>query len=371
MRRAGLTLLLLSAGCAGARPVPQPASLEQGAIVARVALKGAEMPNWRRHQADKVYWAKVNAYGDLDLDHPLETKLAREGDVYLFDLPPGKYAPFAAEYPSLGVRFLARLEPEVRKKMQVEVGGGRVVFAGDVLVRTEWEGFLPALEHQGLRLAFLVPPFNKRAVEVATRSPRFDESPMAEIAALRRARKVAAGTLWVEKIDERIVELGNPADPLTTGLIRKKVVPATVSEAGRFAYVDTLGWGAPRSIDGGLEWREPKGQAKVAVAFIAYSSTRTLEKQLETLRLAGSPEDEHVLYEVRVGSLPARSARFTTYSYGTEKLVGAETAVHVTEAVVVGRPKGYYLLLYRASKDAFDRFHEGFFNFVKRLKFLA
>lgn len=367
MRYAALMLLPVVAGCAGA-PVTQPASLDQGMLISRIAIKGRELPNFRRHPADTVYWARVNAHGDLDLDHPVETTHKSEGDTYAFGVQPGRYAPFAAAYDGLRIRFLAKLDPELRKQLAVDVPRGGVGFTGETLVRTEWEGVLVALEHVGMRLASLVPPFKRRVVDVPTQLPKVDKTPELELAALKRARRAAAGTLWIERLDERIAALGNPPERLYTGLIRKK--PVAPTRADRFSYIDTLEWGQARAIDGGLEWREPKSRARVAVAFVSYSS-RTLERQLEALRLAGSAEDDHVLYDVRVGSLPAHAARFTTYSYGTQKLVGAETKVHVTEALVVPDRDGYYLIVYRARKEDFDAFRPLFSRFVSYLKFLG
>lgn len=357
------------AGCLGARRPAPPAALEHGGIHARVAFKGRELPNLLRHQADQIYWARVNSFGELDLDHPIETTLSKKGDCYVLDLPPGKYAPFAAAYSGLRIRFLARLDNDLRKQMTVDVTPGSFVFAGDALVRTEWEGVLAALEHSGRRILAALPPWRRHTVDITAGSPKNDRSPAAELAALRRAREVMAGTLWAPRVEERYVALGNPADPLTTGLIRKKPVAAKVAE--RFSYMDTLDWGQPEKIPGGLQWREPKNQARIAVTWVEYSPTRTLEGQLDRLREAGSAEDRHSLFDVRVGSLPAKGARFTTYSYDKDGLVGEGEKAHVTEAYVVGQRDGYYLLLYRARKEAFEKWRRAFADFVQRLRFLG
>lgn len=368
MRRAALPFLILAFGCSGTRRPEQPSALDRGAIAARVAIKGRELPNFIRHQADQLYWARLNSFGDLDLDHPIETTLAKNGDLFVLDLPPGKYAPFAAAYSGLRIRFLARLDNEVRKQMTVEVEPGRLVFAGDTLVRSEFEGVLVGLEHLGRRLLALLPPWKRSNIDITTGSPRIDKTPALELAMLKRAQRSLSGTQWRRLVDERIVELGNPADPITTGLIRKKKVPP--KRAHRFSYMETLDWGAPEEIPGGLQWREPKGRARVAVTFVSYSS-RTLEVQLDKLKLAGSPEDDHTLYDVRVGSMPAKAVRFTSYAYGKDALVGDQESVHVTEALVVPQREGYYMLLYRAGKGDFERWRREFADFVQRLKFLG
>lgn len=362
--------LVLSAGalaaCAGPQ-LGQPSSTEQGVLAIRVSLKGRELPNWITHHADEVFWAQVNPWGDLDLDHPLRSTVAKNGDCYVLDVPPGRYAPFAAAYSSLRLRFLARIDNDVRKELAVDLAPGGFAYAGDVSLRTEWDGPWIMLAHAGLHVLGALPPFKRPSVDIIAGAAKIEKDPAHEAALLRRARAALAPTLWSALAQERLDELGDPASPIVKGFIRKRVVPSV--QLDRFSYIDTLKWGSARKIPGGLEWREPKGRARVIVGFVDEAAGgKPRAKALEELKLAGDTADDHVLYDVSVDSRPGETARYTSVSYPEQKLVGSDPSVYTTQATIVPAKGGYYVLVYRARKDAFDKFLPAYSFFLRHLR---
>lgn len=353
------------AGCAGA-PIKQPSSTELGILAARVSLKGGEFPVWMRHYADQVYWAKVNPWGDLDLDHPIVTTVAENGDCLALDVPAGRYAPFAAAYTSLRLRFVARIDNDMRKEMAVDLPPGGVAYAGTLEMKTNFDGFLAMLEHAGLHGLGALPPFRLPSVDIDAHSPNFHRELTGEAELLRRARLALRGTVWVERVDERLAELGNPAPEVVEGVFRKRVVAPLTAQ--RFSYIDTLKWGAPERIPGGLQWRRPKSKARIFVSYVDEAAGgHPRQKALDELRLAGETSDEHVLYEVFIDSHPGRAARYTSFVYPPDKLVGVQPEVFSTQAMIVFDKTGYYVLLYRAPRAEFERFLPAFTAFVRHL----
>lgn len=367
MSRLWAVAALFLAGCA-TPPLKQPASTEHGALAIRLSFKGRELPSFLTHQASEVFWAKLNAYGDLDLDHPVLTTLARDGDCYVLDVPPGKYAPFAAAYSFARLRYLVRIDNDLRKQLTVEVRPGAFTFGGEVLLRTEFEFGWGTVYDLGLHVLGALPPFHRPTIDVVAANPKVDLDVKPEAALLKRALLALAGTLWTDRVEERLTELGRPADPIMTGFIRRKALPTTQTE--RFRYVDTFEWGKPKPLAGGLEWREPKGRARVVVGWVDDPSGEKRSRALEKLKLSGESGDEHVLFDVWVDSHPGRSARYTTFVYPEGKLVGADAAqVYTTQTMVVDGKGGYFLLMYRAQKEEFGRFLPAFTAFVEHILF--
>lgn len=361
--------LVLFFGCAGPEQRRPPSSVDQGALIIRLSFKGKELPNLRTHWADQVFWARLNSYGDFDLDHPIATNFAENGNAYALDVPPGRYAPIAASYLSLGLRFSIRIEDSVRRQAIVNLKSGGIVFAGELSLRTEWNGFLAGMGHLFARLR----PFSHPLIDVSDdiNSPILDQDPIIEAEALRIARRDLAGTSWGERIQARLSEIGNPPRPILHGLFKPKAVLAT--EAGRFAYIDTLDWGRPRKVPGGLEWNEPKGKARVLIAFVDEATGgKPREKALAEMRDSGSAEDAHVLSDVSVKGRPARKAFFTTYVYPKDAIAGGEPqTIWKTQVFLLPDPKGYYFIVYRAKRDKFEDLRPDFEKFIQYLELRA
>jgi hypothetical protein len=369
MRRAAALLLPLLAGLSACIPniaLREPTSPDHGGIVMALSFKGEEFPYWLRHKAAELFFAKVLPDGSLD--PKLVPANYRAGDrVYALDLPPGKYALVAASYFTGRTRQLARFQGDKAKTWVVEVKPGQLVFGGAAQVNRRFPGWDVFFMNGLRRMASYLPPFKRAVIPVETGLAKTDRSRGVELQALRLARADLSGSAWSLLAEDKIREYGDPPPVITVGMIRKKPVPP--KRAQFFSWMDTLEWGAPRPVTGGLEWSRPKSHAWVSVSFVPAEGpgARPMEQELSSLREAGAPEDMHALVSVQISSRPAYAIRYTTYLYGEASLVGADVSVLRTEAVVVPAKDGYYKLQYRAARPEFDRFRPEFAHFVRYL----
>jgi hypothetical protein len=196
-----------------------------------------------------------------------------------------------------------------------------------------------------------------------------DTSRLAEVDALVAARRDLAGTLWREKVEPRLISLGGPPPAsVTTGFWRKRPVPH--QNAGTFSWIDTLGWGPPLPVQGGLEWRHPKDRARIAVRFRKEGEAgfKPFEDYLRELRGLGGLEDSHAFEETVISTAVARVIRYTKYVYPEPYLTGSVKVVYLTEAAVIPGTGGYYVLHYRTRKEDFAKFRRDYLRFRAQLR---
>lgn len=358
---------LLAASCAAVgerREVPQPAQADAALTIIGVSIKARKIDPFAE-RAETCHVVPVTAAGELDIDHPIRSDKAHGGWIFFFNLPPGRYAPVAFTYRRRAKRFLARLEPAVSRAWAFEVKRGGIAFAGDNFLRREFPGWGQTVQNFLKTFRFLAPPFKRGVVRLPLSGPRVDRSWLAELRALRAARKGLAGTLWTGWIDARLKEMGNPQEPLTKrGFFRRKPVPYLKTEW--FSYHDVFDWGPPIKVRGGLEWRHPQGRARVAAVFLRPGDPgyKPADEYLRDLKQAGSPEDSHALHAVLVSSRPAWSAIYTLYDYPEPYLTGSKVRVLVTETVVVPDTEDLYLFRLRAEREHFRQARERFKRFL-------
>ena len=356
----------LLGACIPSQKLRESTAPEHGAIVMAVEFKGTAFPYWRRHRASELFFARIQPDGGLE--PVLVPANYRSGDrLYALDLPPGRYALVAASYFTGRTRQLARFQGDKAKKWVVEVKPGAITFGGALWLPRPFPGWDVFFVDGLRRAASYLPPFKRALISVTLGTARTDLSPATELQALRLARVDLKDTAWGEAADVKLRAFGNPPPMLTQGTFRKRPVPRL--RADTFSWIDTLHWGKPQAVDGGLEWRRPKARAWISVTFVPSEGTgaRPLQAELKALREAGAPEDSHTLSEVAVSSRAALSASYTTYLYPEALLVGSDVRVLRTEAVVVPVTDGFYKLVYRAASDEFDRSRPDFQTFVRYL----
>ncbi len=355
-------------GCAwGPRPA-RPIDVSAGVIAARVVFKGQSLPNFLRHPAQEVYYARVLPSGDLDLDHPLRSNYHRGGYVYWLNAPAGRYAPIAAAYSVLGLRYLARLDKEVRRDMVVDLRPGAFAFAGDTLVRTDWTGMGDALLHLARHIQGCLPLLGRPTVDIDGASHLTDRSAEAEGRVLRRAAAALGARGWDDAVRARYDELGPPPPTLYSGWgWRRRPMPRLRTD--RFSYIDTLGWKPGRGLGAAWYWRQPRDRAQIAVIFFSTADAgfRPASDYLDAMRAAGSGGDDHMLFDLTVSSRAAMAVRYTSRLYPKQDLPGGRARVIKTETILVPDPEGYYVVRLRAPAAYFSRYLPAFARFVRYL----
>ena len=364
-------LVLAAASCAPPVPKPvQPSGDTQGAVIFGLRVQGREFPSILPHRMETVYFAQQGSDGRFDRDRLLTSNYRAGGYAVLLDVPPGVYGPIAGAYFHKNARYLVKLDPALTDSWAVEVRPGAIAFAGDALLRTEWGGLLVTLFNFGKNVWAYIGFYWHPTIDVDAGSPRLAKDTGTEAAALHAARRRLRRTQWTDAIDKRLAELGNPPEPIQRGLVFKTTVKPT--PAGRFAYIDTLGWGDPIKVPGGLEWRKSRKRALVQALFLQpeMPGYKPAEQLLEDMREAGSPEDSHSLFDVALASRTARGALYTTYQYPPASLTGSEVKVYVTEVLLVQDEDGLYILRLRALRESFAKMHSAFRRFAGQVIFL-
>jgi len=127
----------------------------------------------------------------------------------------------------------------------------------------------------------------------------------------------------------------------------------------QFSFYIKSNWKGPQSVDGGVRFSEPKGRAWVSILFLMPSMEgyREINDYRQHMREQGTVADSHVLTEMEISSRTASVARFTTFDYSPEFLLGEVVKVLYTELILVPDPAGIYLIRYEAPKDQFFRFY--------------
>lgn len=344
---------------------------EHGAIVMAVTFKGRELPYWLRHPARELFFERVNGDGSLD-PQLVQANYRVDDRLYALDLPAGRYALVAATYFAGRAREIARFDPAFAvKELAVDVSPGRIAFGGQIEIQRYMGDDSSVFWLNGLRRARqYFPPFKRALIEIVSGpQPRITRSANVEGETMRLARADLSGTFWEDAVGRRLNQLGNPQDPVVTGVLRKKTVPPRLADT--FSYMDILGWGAPRRVGGGLEWRLRAAGPAVSIVFVPSQGPRgrSFESALSSLKEAGAPEDSHTLTPVRVSSRSAYAGLYTTYVYPEPVLLGSRVTVLKTEVLVVPGADGYYQAQYRAEASEFLKHKPEFERFVRYIDF--
>ncbi|MBI5241894.1 MAG: hypothetical protein HY926_15585 [Elusimicrobia bacterium] len=356
------------AACASAGRRAQPVSPSAGLLIGAMRFQKLSIPVPDRY-ADMIHLAPVDAKGEMDLDRLVSSQWAADRQVYFFNLPPGRYAVLGGSYLAHGLRYTFRFKPEQSRQLLAEAVPGEVRFLGVAIVRREFQGGGAFLGNMLKSAAVVLPPWRPWTTKVLGALRALDDSRLAEVDALAAARRDLAGTLWSGPVGARLNRLGGPPPPsVTTGFWRKRSKPQRPAET--FSWVDTLEWGEPRPVKGGLEWRQPKDRARIAVLFRREGDAgfQPVDDYLRELRGLGSLEDSHAFEETVISTAVARVIRYTKYVYPEPYLTGSVKVVYLTEVSVVPGSGGYYVLHYRARKEDFAKLRGDYLRFRSQLR---
>jgi hypothetical protein len=373
MRRLAVALSAsVLASCAGFAPKPpaEPASLDQGLLIARVETHGAfffKSTKW----ADT---AKIIALDSRDQPDPAlraQSELAVNGYVLFFGLPAGRYVLTGASFPARGVRYSVLASADMPETRAVALRPGTAAYLGDHGFDSVFPEFGVMMLRGARIVAHWLTPFLKRPMIPRDGAVRvFDKGPAAETRALLAVRDALKGTQWSRLVSARLRELG-AAEPakIVTGVLRSRELP--LRDESFLSWRDTLGWGDPRRAPDGLAWRKPGGEAQIALFFTTASAKGFAgwAPALSELRRSASAsvEDEGGIFEVRVATRTGLAARATKYRYPEGVLVGSETTVIVTETTLVPDGYGIYTARLRAPRAEFDAALPSYREFLKQL----
>ena len=358
-------LAMLASGC-GSLVRPRLIAADRAAIMGSITMHRPGFLN-PTYVFDRILYARVDRKDKPDMNHLLLADVSSPRYVYLLDIPPGNYVPVGAGYAFLGARYWTRFHVDEIVPWKIAVAPGEIAFLGENHLQPIGEVEIgKLLGHLLRRLAVLLPPWRRTVIhfEAAPLDP--DRSPEAEIRAMRETATALAGTHWASIAERRLLQLGNPPRPLFTGwLFKHPVLPV---KSRYFSYDDILGWGHAYRVRDGLEWRAPRDRSRIAIRYVAEGSGGpSLGDYLRDLTAAGSPEDAHFASKTLLRGQDAYRVRYTTYAYPRQLLLGAETQVFITEAVVVPKKGGYYVLHLRALKRYFPKSERLFDRFIRHL----
>lgn len=366
MRVLAAAALLLLTGCAGLRPA-EPTGLTDGLLIARARVRGAIVP-FTSDEADSAAVEQVDSDGNAVPGKVAVSGWSRGGNIYFFNLPRGRYALNSISFPARGARYQVVLSSAVMRRDAVELRPGAVAFLGSLTLDGRFPDFDVAVERAlDLGLHAVTPFLRWAPIERDADMKAIDQTPPAELEALRAARADLAGTQWKPVVAARLHEIGAPEPAATAGL-RGREVP--LKKERFFAWRDTLKWGEPARAREGLAWRRPGGEARVAVFFTSATAKgfAGYEEAVRQMRAAATGlDDSAALYEVQVGTRTAAAARLTSFRYPEEKLVGAEVVVTVTETALVSDAQGMFTARLRAPRDEFDKVLPAYREFLLQL----
>ena len=192
---------------------------------------------------------------------------------------------------------------------------------------------------------------------------------MQEVRALHGVREALASTQWRRVVDARLRELSAAEPAKVAGALRSREIP--LREEPFLSWRDTLKWGEPRRAAAGLAWRNPSGEAQIAVFFTTGTAPGFVGWSAAVSELrrsaASSVEDRGGVYEVQVATRVGLAARATKYRYPDGVLVGSETTVIVTETTLVPDGSGMYTARLRAPRAEFDSALAAYRQFLLQL----
>ncbi len=346
----------------------EPTHVDHGLLIAQVKIHGALLPFLTDEPNDGVI-AQVDSNGDLIPGKTTPAATSNEGALYFLDLPPGRYLLQRVSFFARGARYEVELSSASMRRYTIDLGAGKVAFLGEIELDGRFPDFDIAVEHALSIGAHWLTPFLRRpriVREVDIRSHMIGLIP--ERQALIRARKDLAGSQWTRIIHEHSREIGAPEPVPREGALFTRELPRHDEEF--FSWRDTLKWGRPARARGGLSWRHPGGEARIAVFFTTANALGFVGYQ-EAIRemraAANSLEDSASLYEVRVGTLTGLASHLTSHFYPEGTLTGSELKTIVTETVLVDRSVGMYTARLRAPSGEFEKTLPHFREFLLQL----
>ncbi|MDO8756528.1 MAG: hypothetical protein Q7J64_00825 [Elusimicrobiota bacterium] len=359
------------AGCAAFRPPAPPpqAGLDQGMLIARVEVHGAVFYG----SVKTVDLAQLEALDMKGAPVPglrAQSGRAVNGYVVFFGLPAGRYVLRSASFPARGARYHFKIPQEHHAKRAVVLRPGAAAYMGLYRFDSRLPDFWVGVQRAGRIVFHWFTPFLRRpAIERATNLGVHESTPQLESEALLAVRREFKGTPWSRPIAARLKELGAPEPVKHTGMLLRRELP--LRQEPFLAWRDTLDWGEPRRAADGIAWKRPGGEAQVAVFFTTWTAPGFLgwEASVAELRResATSVEDRGGLFEVRVATRAGLGARVTKYRYPDGVLVGSETAVFVTETILVPDGAGQYTARLRAPRGEFKAALPAFREFLVQL----
>lgn len=358
---------LAFSACATWTP-PQPASLDEGMLVARVKVQGALITRFVK-TADSATLVALDEKGAPLPGKRALSGLEANGFVVFFGLPEGRYVLRTASFRARGARYEAALPVDGELKRSVVLSRGGAAFLGEYLLDSHFPPFAVGLGRAARIVGHWATPFLKRpTLRRDIGSPVFTTGPALETTALMAVRPALSGTQWRPVVAARLRELG-AAEPAKTGGLRSRALP--LHEEPFVSWRDTLEWGEPRRIPDAVAWRRPGGEAQVAVFFTTASApgfAGWAAAVTELRRSAkASVEDSGGVYEVRVATRAGLAARTTKYRYPEGVLVGSETTVIVTETILAPDGYGLFTARLRAPRAEFDAVLPAFREFLLQL----
>ena len=360
--------VLVFSSCATVNRPPSSTSVDHGILIARAKVRGALIP----------FFYSVGDAGKIEaIDENGEpvpglrgvSGLWTNGYFVFFDLPAGRYVLRGTSFASRGVRYQLVVPQTAPFKRSVVLRPGAAAFLGVYNYDAIWPEFWTALGRAGRIVGHWLTPWMNRPVLPRDADMRvYDSGPALEITALQAVRKKLAGTPWRRAVDARLRELSASEPVKTAGMLSREL---PVHPEPFLSWRDTLKWGEPRRVSGGLGWRRPGGEAQIAVFFTSSTAPGFAgwDAAIGDLRraAAASVEDSGEVYMVRVATRSGPAARVTTYSYPNGTLVGSVTSVILTETTLIPDGAGLFTMRLRAPREEFESALPAYREFLLQL----
>lgn len=355
MRRLALGFAAIGLASCAALP-PQPASLDEGLLLAHVGAHGSfftKSVKW----ADSASLVELDAAGNPILGASAQTRFAANGYVIFFGMRPGRYVLRTASFRARGARYHLTARPDGEAKRSVVLRPGTAAYLGDYGFDSIAPEYGVALGRAARIVGHWLTPFLKRPLLPRDANMRvYETGKVQETRALLAVRAALSGTQWRRIVDARLRELSAAEPAKVQGALRSRALP--LREEPFLSWRDTLKWGEPRRAPAGLAWRRPGGQAQIAVFFTTSTAPGFAgwAAAVSELRRSASAsvEDRGGVYEVRVATRAGLAARTTKYQYPDGVLVGSETSVIVTETALIPDGYGLFTARLRAPRGEFE-----------------
>ncbi len=374
MGRLGLACAVMGlglawSGLAGCATVPPPqAGLDQGLLIARVEVRGSVFTRLIK-TADMAELVALDEKGAPIPGLRARSAVEANGYALFFGLPAGRYVLREASFPARGVRYRVKLAKDEDAKRAVVLKPGAAAFMGRYSLDSRGNVFEVKALRAGRMILHWFTPFLRRPVFDRDTNPgTFETGKALETTALLAVRDALKGTPWSPLIAARLREVG-AAEPAKVAGVLRRAMP--LKPEPFLAWRDTLDWGEPRRAPNAIAWRRPGGEAQVAVFFTTFTAPgfKGWEASVAELRResASSVEDRSGLFEVMVATRAGLGARVRKYRYPDGVLVGSETAVTITETILVPDGYGQYTARLRAPAAEFSAALPKFREFLLQL----